>query len=329
MFDNFANVWTIMGLARDLGPDRPLARRVAGERVVFFRDAAGAARALIDRCPHRGVALSLGRIDRGVIECPFHGWRFDGDGRNCGAPWNPDAKREQLGAIALPVRESAGLLWLYTGFAPTEVPAVSETFFQPKLAVCAQSTVWQAHWTRVMENMLDMPHLPFVHRRSIGAGLRKLVGGRMDVFWEDRPYGARISNKVDGAPRPGALDYRYPNVMELVIDPPGRLFRLLVACVPEDENHTRLVLVTMRNFARAPVLDPLFRWMNRRIAEEDRRIVESSSPGEVPPPAQEASVRTDGPTLAFRRIYRSRLLGGSANPAVRDEGVATPASGNA
>ena len=96
MFENFANVWTIVGLADDVIAGKPLAMKVAGERVVFFRDANGKAAALIDRCPHRGVALSLGRVDRGEIECPFHGWRFDGAGRNCRVPWNPDARRERL-----------------------------------------------------------------------------------------------------------------------------------------------------------------------------------------------------------------------------------------
>lgn len=311
MFKDFANVWTIVGLARDLKRDRPLAMRVAGERIVFFRDASGTACALLDKCPHRGVALSLGRVENGVIECPFHGWRFDGEGRNCRVPWNPDAKLENLSAIALPVCESAGLLWLYTGFAPQEEPLVSESLLTPGIVLCAQSATWRAHWTRVMENMLDSPHLPFVHARTIGGDLRKLVGaGRMDVSWDERPYGARIKSHVDGAPREGEMDYRFPNTMELFIDPPGKLFRLMVACIPGDESTTRLWLLTMRNFARAPFLDHAFRWMNRRIANEDREIVESSLPPLVPPPSEELSVRTDAPTLAFRRMYRQRLLGG-------------------
>ncbi|MCX7900458.1 MAG: aromatic ring-hydroxylating dioxygenase subunit alpha, partial [Methylocystis sp.] len=159
MFENFANIWTIVGLARDVPRHRPLAIKVAGERVVLFRNREGEARALIDQCPHRGAALSLGRVQDGVIECPFHGWRFDGDGRNCHVPWNPDAKREMLGATALPLREDAGLLWLFTGFAPTQAPQPSATFAAPGVRVCAQSVIWRAHWTRVMENMLDMPHL--------------------------------------------------------------------------------------------------------------------------------------------------------------------------
>ena len=74
-----------------------------------------------------------------------------------------------------------------------------------------------------------------------------------------------------------------------------------------------LTLYTMRNFARLRILDPIFRRMNRAIAEEDREIVESSDPPIVPSPELERSVGTDLPTLSFRRIWRSRLRGSSAH----------------
>ncbi len=324
MFKDFANVWTIVGLAQDLKRDAPLAMRVAGERIVFFRDAAGKACALLDQCPHRGVALSLGRVEKGVIECPFHGWRFDGAGRNRHVPWNPDAKRDNLSAVALPCRECAGLLWLYTGFDPKEEPDPSQTLTAShRLALCAQSVIWQAHWTRVMENMLDSPHLPFVHRNTIGRDLSKHVrAGRLEMSFEPTPNGGRIRASVDGSPGDGYLEYRFPNVMELFIDPPGKIFRLMVACIPEYDHTTRLWLLTMRSFARAPLFDFAFRWMNRRIAREDQAIVESSLPAMVPPPGEEVSVRTDAPTLAFRKIYRERLQGSSVLRPRRGEDAA-------
>ncbi len=312
MFDGFAHVWTIVGPAAALRREQPLSMTIAGARVVFLRDGGGRPAALLDRCPHRGVALSLGKVRDGVIECPFHGWRFSADGANCGVPWNPDAKREQLGALPLPAREAGGLLWLYTGQRPAEEPLPPEAATRPGLVCAAQSVVWRAHWTRVMENMLDMPHLPFVHRRTIGRGLARLVAGRMDVSSEPRDYGARLTNRVDDLPRPGALDYRFPNAMELLIDPPGRTLRLLAVCLPIDATSTRLLIFSYRDFLRPRLFNPLFAWMNGRIAAEDRAVVESSLPPQVPDPAEELSVRTDAPTLAFRRIYRSQLLGSRA-----------------
>jgi hypothetical protein len=60
------------------------------------------------------------------------------------------------------------------------------------------------------------------------------------------------------------------------------------------------------------LLDPLFRFANRRIAREDQAILESSDPPEMPRAAQEKSVRTDAPTLAFRKLYFERLKGSRA-----------------
>jgi phenylpropionate dioxygenase-like ring-hydroxylating dioxygenase large terminal subunit len=317
MFRGFANLWTIVGLARDLPRNKPLPLRVAGERVVLFRDAAGFPCALVDRCPHRGVALSLGQVREGIIECPFHGWRFDGSGANCHVPWNPDARRDRLGATALPLRERAGLLWLYTGFAPAEEPQPSESLLRPGVVLCGQSALWNTHWTRAMENMLDSPHLPFVHKGTIGRFVAPHVGGRMDVSWTGTPYGARIENAIEGRERGARLDYRSPNVMELFIDPAGRLFRMLAICLPVDDDHTLLTIVTARNFARWRGFDGYFRRSNRKIAEEDRAITESSCPPEVPPPGVEKSVRTDAPTLAFRKLYwdKFRQSDASAAPA--------------
>lgn len=107
MFSGFANVWTPVILAREL-ERKPLAVTLAGEKLVFFRDAEGRAGALLDRCPHRGVALSLGKVEGGCLVCPFHAWEFDRQGQVTHVPLNPDAKRERLFAPSFPVRELGG-----------------------------------------------------------------------------------------------------------------------------------------------------------------------------------------------------------------------------
>ena len=80
LFEGFARVWTPVLPSRRVKRS-PVGIRVAGEKVVLFRGPGGAVGALVDRCPHRGVALSLGKVgDDGCIACPFHGWRFGPDG---------------------------------------------------------------------------------------------------------------------------------------------------------------------------------------------------------------------------------------------------------
>lgn len=314
MFRGFAHVWTIVGAGRDLRPGKPLGLQVAGERVVLFRDEGGVARALVDRCPHRGVALSLGRVVDGCLECPFHGWRFAGDGANRLVPWNPEAKRERLAATPLPVRERGGLLWLYTapGDAAPSEPAVPELLGHPRVTICTYEMTWKAHWTRAMENMLDWPHLPFIHAKTIGRELPMKPGSRMDIACEDRPWGGHTTITIDGAAQEGALDYRFPNAMQLWIPIPRRILTLMAVCVPVDDATTRMLFITVRDFLRARVFDRFFHASNRRVAGEDQAVLESSLPAETPAPGEERSVRTDEPTLRFRKLYRERLQGSDA-----------------
>jgi phenylpropionate dioxygenase-like ring-hydroxylating dioxygenase large terminal subunit len=59
----------------------PFATRVLDSDLVLFRDSTGTAHALLDRCCHRGVKLSLGRMTDGRLACGYHGWQYDGSGR--------------------------------------------------------------------------------------------------------------------------------------------------------------------------------------------------------------------------------------------------------
>lgn len=316
MFEGFAHVWTPVMQAKRLrsGPTRV---RIAGDDVVIFRGADNALGALVDRCPHRGVALSLGRVGSdGCLECPFHGWRFGTDGGNHHVPLNPDAKRELLAATPLPVRQIGDLIWIYTAAgtsAPSE-PNVPEGLVMQGVARVYTERLWTAHWTRAMENMLDSPHLPFVHRRTIGRVYRKRMSptSRMETTWEETPGGGRSQAILDGRETTAYLEFHKPNIMALHIPIPGQHLRIHALVVPIDNTHTQLTVVGSRGFARWSGLDPLFSRMNGRIADEDRAVVESSRPMEVPLLGVEPSVQTDRATLQFRKYYYETLRGSTA-----------------
>ena len=81
----------------------------------------------------------------------------------------------------------------------------------------------------------------------------------------------------------------------------------MAVCLPVDETHPQLTITTLRNFARWRAFDGYFRRSNRKIANEDKAVLETSDPFAVPPAGQEKSVRTDAPTLAFRKLYFERF----------------------
>lgn len=274
---------------------------------MLFRGLDGVPGALIDRCPHRGAALSLGRVgDDGCIECPFHGWRFDISGKNCRVPLNPGARRDRLGATALPVRQFGDLIWIYTGAdAEPSAPALPEGLVDDGLARVYVKGTWHCHWTRAMENMLDSPHLPFVHRSTIGRPMRRQMtrDSKMVVTWEDTPAGGRVHSSMDEQKSPAFLEFFRPNIMVLNIPIPGKHLRIHALVIPEAAGRTRLMVAASRDFARFGFLNPWFAWMNGRIADEDRAVVESTGSLEIPPAGQDLSVATDSATLQFRKYY--------------------------
>jgi phenylpropionate dioxygenase-like ring-hydroxylating dioxygenase large terminal subunit len=310
MFTDFEAVWTPVLLQRHLRR-RPVAVQIAGERLAVFRGADGRPGALQDRCPHRGVALSRGEVTAaGALACPFHGWQFAPDGACVHVPFNPQAKRDLLGVTAFPMAEAGGLIWLHTaplGEAPPAPPAVPPTLADAGPGVFSLEVTWQTHWTRVMENMMDNAHLPFVHRRTLGRALRRALrpDSVLDVRCEGRPPGFFIEGRLDRTLEAGIHDFAPPNRVSIYLDGLSGALRVHIFCIPVTATATRLLIVG--NFGRWNPVARLFLPLNRAIVQEDKAVVESARPQEVPPPGAEACVGTDRGTLMFRRYYYAHL----------------------
>jgi phenylpropionate dioxygenase-like ring-hydroxylating dioxygenase large terminal subunit len=314
-FKNFANVWSAVTLSKRV-KEKPLAIRFAGENILLYRKKNGSVAALLDRCPHRGVKLSLGYVKDDCIVCPFHEWKFNSNGECTHIPLNPDAKKDLIRAYRLPVRDRGGVIWVYTqiGPDPANEPEIPDAIVNSKLAQTYLTKDWNCHWTRAMENMLDSPHVPFVHRTTIGRPMQKYLkpDSKMDITWEEAPFGGRTKMILDGDERNLAwLEFHKPNMMVLFIPMPGQIFRMHSICIPIDEFHTRMMIIGSRSFASVPgfnwLLNPLFNATNAYIAYQDQAVVESSQPIEVPLGRDEKSVRTDRATLKFRGYYYDEL----------------------
>jgi phenylpropionate dioxygenase-like ring-hydroxylating dioxygenase large terminal subunit len=148
---------------------------VAGDNLVLFRDAAGRARALENRCPHRGALLSLGQasvVTPGTLTCRYHGMTFDGDG-NCTAyvTDGPDSPAcGKIRARAYPVQESAGIIWAYMGAKtprPVQeaVPHARTVLTQPHLMIFR--FVFPFSYLNQIDNATDLAHVAVLHRNCI------------------------------------------------------------------------------------------------------------------------------------------------------------------
>lgn len=169
----FRNYWNPILPAAEVGR-KPKPVRLLNEDIVLYRDA-GKLFALEDRCPHRGVRLSLGSCDyagSGTISCPYHGWTFDGaSGQLVAALMDgPDSPIVRKVAIkSYPVREHAGLIWVFVGdMAPVpldddlpEFIADQATFFS-----IVRYCDYKANWRWLVDNWPHDHHGPYVHRTS-------------------------------------------------------------------------------------------------------------------------------------------------------------------
>jgi phenylpropionate dioxygenase-like ring-hydroxylating dioxygenase large terminal subunit len=313
LFHGFARVWTPVARSRDLGAS-PLPIKVAGEQLVLFRAEGGRAAALLDRCPHRGASLARGQVADGYLQCPFHGWRFDAAGAVRRVPFVPDVRHEKLATSAFPVLEASGVVFLFTGRdvdppRPPLADAIAD--WEGRGAPILREDLFSAHWTRAMENALDFPHVSFVHHNAIGFAQRRHAFGeaRMETNWEETSFGARLSATIDGQPA-GELEYFFPNVMRLIF--PGPKPRRFLAAVPVDATTTRMLAFGPPGLSLG---DWLFKMVGGFVLQQDKRVVETQLPAEVPPAGTELSVRVDRATLSFRRLYDARLRHSTAQEA--------------
>jgi phenylpropionate dioxygenase-like ring-hydroxylating dioxygenase large terminal subunit len=99
------NTWYVAGLTEDV-TDKPKQVKLLSQDFVLFRDEAGALHCLSDICIHRGASLSAGRVTKGCIECPYHGWRYRGDGSAAEIPAHPGARiPKRVRVDSYPVQE--------------------------------------------------------------------------------------------------------------------------------------------------------------------------------------------------------------------------------
>lgn len=90
-----------------------------GVDYALWRGADGVLHAHLDRCPHRGMPLSLGVVREERLHCPYHGWAFDGSGACRAIPAQPDLVPPRSIALPTPaVQEREGLVWLDVGAVP-------------------------------------------------------------------------------------------------------------------------------------------------------------------------------------------------------------------
>lgn len=317
------NKWYAVLESKEVPRRRPVGVTRMGEELVLWRDRSGEVHALRDRCPHRGAALSAGAVEHDHLACPFHGFQYDASGRCRVLP--AIGQRAEVPARfqvdSFPVREAHGFIWLWWGEPREEMP--EPRFFDdlsPRLSAVTFSDPWPVHYSRAIENQLDVMHLPFVHRTTIGKGGRSLVDGPLVEWLDDDRMRFHVFNRVDdGSPARKAeelvagegkvhLDFIFPNLWQNFI---SDKLRIVAAFAPVDEDNTVVYIRAYQGFLTWPGLARLVDWsllsFNRVVLSQDKRVVVTQRPRKTWLRMGENLVAGDRPIVEYR-TRRQQLL---------------------
>jgi phenylpropionate dioxygenase-like ring-hydroxylating dioxygenase large terminal subunit len=163
--------------------------------LVLGRNAEGAAFAMRDACPHRGIPLSYGRFDGKSVECSYHGWKFEACSGQCveipSLTSQDKLKVERIFAGHYPCAERDGYFWVFMnsgarivaqrgsevtrreegGASPSPTGAVSGIAAAPALATFSEkyrithlSCELPSHVDQGIIGLMDPAHGPFVHQ---------------------------------------------------------------------------------------------------------------------------------------------------------------------
>lgn len=277
--------------------NRPLKVRMLGLPFVLWRDESGNARCVANTCSHRGGSLGDGIVVGNCLQCPYHGWLFNGEG-NCEripslGPVDRIPRRSRIDAY--PVEERYGLAFVFLGDLPEDKrPTIMpiEEYGQEGWRTLRLRYRWKANYVRLVENQSDPSHVEYVHS---GMGLAgKDPGYRVPKFEiEETRWGAGTMTRFQ---TPGSPDEELGKVVVRGPSDAGSGFHgismtwtrirfnategmnMYIYACPRDELDLEIFLINQRNTRLDPALDSRFLERMGVAIEEDRVVVEKLEP---------------------------------------------------
>jgi len=340
------NNWYVAAIASEVTSEAPLARRICGIPIVMFRTPEGKAAVLEDRCIHRGMPLSHGKVcDKGrTLQCPYHGLEFDSSGACTKAPGQekiPPAMR----VLTYPVVERDAMVWLWPGDPaladPDQIPVMAHGD-DPAWELFGQTHIeFKANWQLILDNLMDMNHIAYVHVVAINGDPDAHVSAKMTVSTDDENNRVEIKRQLPNSNPPAQYKFgcdfkgKVDRWQEFEFCPSGVQFctgavdagtgayegrreggvqlRHFHAITPVDEGSSHYFFYGLRNFAlgndlvAAKLKEGMLATLN-----EDRGIIESQQARlNETPDRPLVSLAADSGGLQVRRVLK-RLLAAQA-----------------
>ena len=269
---------------------QPRSIQLMDKPLAVFRDGNGRPAAILDRCAHRNAPLSLGSVHAdGCLECPYHGWRYDGGGRCAAIPGllaDPSSRTRDVESHA--AIEQDGFVWIWG--EPDAAP-VGRPFALPNMP--GGGTVvfpcdLEATLHAALENTLDVPHTAFLHRGIFRGtktkelkAIRKNLDGGCEVEFVGETVGL---GRLQGGPLKGKVFEHWdrfflPSIaqVEYRIDGWLRVFNTVLH-LPVSPFRTRAWFVLQWSSPVPPgLLRPIVRLRGRQVLRQDAGMLAQQS----------------------------------------------------
>lgn len=293
------NCWYMAGWSHEIG-EVLLRRRLLGEPVLLFRKSDGAVAAMVDRCPHRFAPLSMGEREGDCITCPYHGLRFDAEGRCVSNPFS-ETLPKGASVRTFPAHEKDGIVWFWPGDDDAADAALIPDFgmlFVDGVPPITGLVPMAANYEFGTDNLMDLSHIEFVHKGSFAGG-GVIFAGEHTV----REEGSTLHSDwwMPDVPAPsittGIYDCgsRCDHWLEMRWDPPASMCLEIGACptgseraqglivhqahilTPECENSTHYFWASTRTLPPSEQGDAMLKGlMEQAFVEEDKPIIQAA-----------------------------------------------------
>ncbi|MBD1922388.1 aromatic ring-hydroxylating dioxygenase subunit alpha [Microcoleus sp. FACHB-831] len=326
--------WYVVAQSSEV-KDQLLGVTLWNQPIVIYRDSGGKIHALEDRCPHRQVKLSHGKVKGDRVECAYHGWQFNYEGECAAVPYL--AANQKLPTCKIrryPVREQDGFIWLFPGddTLSDNISILGLPEWEHLNYIATVSVInCNAHYSYLIENLMDMYH-GHLHEdwqawteavlddiveddNRVDAHYKALSYYKIDKIWSISQLFFPALRRLH--PEPLDVSYIYPHWSSTL----GEDFKIYCLLCPIDETTTKAYLIHFTSLNAFWRLHKLPVWFRRFVknslfgsaqklldglVRQDVQMIEEEQQAYLNNPSQR-SYELNRALVSVQRLMRSQV----------------------
>ena len=313
------NMWYAVLDSKEVKKNTPIFAKRLNKNLVFWRDSNNNICCIDDKCCHRGDSLSHGKVCKDNIACPFHRFQFDKSGKTVMIPAN--GKNTEVNknffVEGYEVRDLYGFIWFWY----RDKDKINDKIMFPddlKDKKFSYSTIrdeWNNHYTRCIENQLDVVHISFVHHNTIGRGNKTVVNGPLAELDENNnTLKFYVNNVIDNGQKALSSsemkkeDFKYflyfyfTNTWQNYIFEKMRIFGVFS---PVDDENTVIYMRFYQKIMNIPFIKNIINFIGKKysdiVLKQDKNVVKTQSKKEsYLGMKEEKLIQGDKPIIMYR-----------------------------